>query len=70
MVVWGLVIAMFLKGCATHGEEASGTGILTCLGFCELQVANRERSVTVEADGKATEVEEIHGIAHPPNVFD
>ena len=45
-----------LHGCTTETAREDTTGKMTCVGYCELDVSNKQQSVsTTEPGGKTTE---------------
>ena len=60
---WGFIIVFslmmltiaYLSGCSTKGYRDDTTGSLLCLGYCELNVENRNQGVKTEyTDGTET----------------
>ena len=43
-----LLLPLILSGCATETLHGDTSGKLTCVGYCELDVENRQSSVKTE----------------------
>ena len=46
---------LLLHGCTSKSMREDTTGKLICVGYCELDVANKKQSVTTTENGKVVE---------------
>ena len=50
-----MLTIILLHGCTSKSMREDTTGKLTCVGYCELDVANQKQSITTTENGKVVE---------------